>query len=598
MGDVGIGISRVIVDTDGDAVGVSSSRLNVNATLKAGLTELADDTGAVGEGVLRVTVANDDNVSTKLSAIETDTSSMEGDLDYLGASVGTHDLAAATRGSQLNGQARIVDNLPFPVVSHEGDSARLNCSVGGVLFTNLTTENGDFSAIAIDEAIQNGTPGMVNVGGEYRASPTSYTDGDATILQTNVNGALNIAGTVDLGSTDNAVLDAIAASLEILDDWDDSNYANVNLNIAGTDVSANAGTMDAQTLRVTLATDDTHWGAVGAAADSDGVAHGQLRHIANSISDLATQTTLNNLNNNVNYLLHSEDAAHSSGDIGITSFAVRNDTLASLVSDDGDYACLQVNATGALYVDVADGGQLDTIIDTLETTLTAIETDQAAIEVLLTGIDADTNAIKTAVETLDNAISGSEMQVDVVAALPAGTNAIGKLAANSGVDIGDVTVTNIGDWLNINAGGVGAVVHAPATAYNELDAIMSVGVVCKDVLAAQANVTNLEYTTLLVDTQGALYTTHGMTGMVSGKNTGVDDTEAEVIVAAAPCKRIDMQASPSNTGDIWVGGSNVAINMGIKLAPGDFYSLDIDNTADVYVLATVDEEDIAFNYYT
>lgn len=47
-----------------------------------------------------------------------------------------------------------------------------------------------------------------------------------------------------------------------------------------------------------------------------------------------------------------------------------------------------------------------------------------------------------ALEILDNAISGSEMQVDVVAALPAGTNAIGKLAANDGVDIGDVTVNN------------------------------------------------------------------------------------------------------------------------------------------------------------
>jgi len=35
------------------------------------------------------------------------------------------------------------------------------------------------------------------------------------------------------------------------------------------------------------------------------------------------------------------------------------------------------------------------------------------------------------------------MQVDVVAALPAGTNAIGKLAANSGVDIGDVDVLSV-----------------------------------------------------------------------------------------------------------------------------------------------------------
>ncbi len=35
------------------------------------------------------------------------------------------------------------------------------------------------------------------------------------------------------------------------------------------------------------------------------------------------------------------------------------------------------------------------------------------------------------------------LQVDIVAALPAGSNAIGKLAANSGVDIGDVDVTSL-----------------------------------------------------------------------------------------------------------------------------------------------------------
>ena len=59
-----------------------------------------------------------------------------------------------------------------------------------------------------------------------------------------------------------------------------------------------------------------------------------------------------------------------------------------------------------------------------------------------TWTEANSAAIKTAVETIDNAISGSEMQVDVVGALPAGTNAIGKLSANSGVDIGDVDVTS------------------------------------------------------------------------------------------------------------------------------------------------------------
>ena len=41
--------------------------------------------------------------------------------------------------------------------------------------------------------------------------------------------------------------------------------------------------------------------------------------------------------------------------------------------------------------------------------------------------EASASAIKTAVEIIDNAISGSEMQVDVVAALPAGTNIIGAV---------------------------------------------------------------------------------------------------------------------------------------------------------------------------
>ena len=49
----------------------------------------------------------------------------------------------------------------------------------------------------------------------------------------------------------------------------------------------------------------------------------------------------------------------------------------------------------------------------------------------------------TSLGTIAGAVSGSEMQVDVVGSLPAGTNAIGKLAANSGVDIGDVDVTSV-----------------------------------------------------------------------------------------------------------------------------------------------------------
>ena len=72
---------------------------------------------------------------------------------------------------------------------------------------------------------------------------------------------------------------------------------------------------------------------------------------------------------------------------------------------------------------------------------TTLASDDPAVALLGT-IDSDTNTIQGDTTTIAGAVSGSEMQVDVVAALPAGTNAIGKLAANSGVDIGDVDVTS------------------------------------------------------------------------------------------------------------------------------------------------------------
>jgi len=206
---------------------------------------------------------------------------------------------------------------------------------------------------------------------------------------------------------------------------------------------------------------------------------------------------------------YAEDSGHTTEDTGNFILGVRNDTLAALGGTDGDYVPFQMNASGALFVDIANGGQLDTIIDALETTLTAIETDAAALEVLsiaanvdhaaneallitidedtnaikghvdgietlitstntkldtlettnnanqvlLGTIDSDTDAIKTAVQILDNAISGTEMQVDVVAALPAGTNNIGNVDIVS-LPASTNTIEVVGDAAeNANAAG-------------------------------------------------------------------------------------------------------------------------------------------------
>jgi len=139
---------------------------------------------------------------------------------------------------------------------------------------------------------------------------------------------------------------------------------------------------------------------------------------------------------------------------------VRNDILASLADTDNEWAPLQFNSSGALYIDVANGGVLESAVDGLEGLLTTIDADTgsiktaieivddwdesdraavniipsqvgvaagagavnaltqrvilasddpavidlAAIEVLLTGMDSDTDAIKTATQIIDNAV--------------------------------------------------------------------------------------------------------------------------------------------------------------------------------------------------
>jgi hypothetical protein len=168
--------------------------------------------------------------------------------------------------------------------------------------------------------------------------------------------------------------------------------------------------------------------------------------------------------------------------------------------DDGDAGAVALNASGHMLIDVVDGGQLDALLDTIK---------------------VDTEAIETAVEILDNAISGNELQVDVVAALPAGTNIIGKVG-------------------------------------------------------------------------------HDMSAIISDVNDDVD-TSAEVLKSTTACKRVDLMADPDNTGHIWVGDSGVqndGTGGGIRLSSGDFYSIDIDDTADIYVAATVADQKVRFIYFT
>ena len=109
---------------------------------------------------------------------------------------------------------------------------------------------------------------------------------------------------------------------------------------------------------------------------------------------------------------YAEDASHTSTDTGNFVLGVRNDTLAALGGADGDYVAFQMNADGALYVDVANGGVLESAVDGLETLLTAANVDHAANEALLITIDEDTNAIKGHVDGIETLITSTNSKID------------------------------------------------------------------------------------------------------------------------------------------------------------------------------------------
>ena len=240
----------------------------------------------------------------------------------------------------------------------------------------------------------------------YDSDGDALDDGDGRL---NVNAYLSATPTIDIG--------------------------DVSLLLGGTAADTGAGVYGAQTLRVTFAANDPLLTIVNTnIADCEAL----LTTIDSDTSDIIAYFELpgspwgqrrgigamamrNDALENIHAVVGDGDMTNlqvdSIGGLYVTGSEVENAAVQSeplLIGGrydssartlgDGDAGAVALNASGHVLMDVVDGGQLDTIIDTLETTLTAIETDQAAIEVLLTGIDSDTNVIRGYSLNIQNAL--------------------------------------------------------------------------------------------------------------------------------------------------------------------------------------------------
>ena len=135
----------------------------------------------------------------------------------------------------------------------------------------------------------------------------------------------------------------------------------------------------------------------------------------------------------------------------------------------------------------------------------------------LTDVNGRLEIANAGLTELAAAIS-TEVQCDIVGALPAGTNAIGKLAANSGVDIGDVDILSIAAGDN-NIGNVdvaslpastntlevvGDVAHDAGAAGNPV-LICGVAQASDDTAPPNRISTESDATRLATDFDGAIY---------------------------------------------------------------------------------------------
>lgn len=116
-------------------------------------------------------------------------------------------------------------------------------------------------------------------------------------------------------------------------------------------------------------------------------------------------------------------------------------------------------------------------------------------------------------------------------ALPAGTNAIGKLAANSGVDIGDVDVTSLPE-LPAGTKAIGQTDPRGNKAHDEADAGNPIKVGAKGVTVLPAAVSTGDRTDALSDKFGRqLGTVAPLDQRVSGTTNFTNETAADVVAA-------------------------------------------------------------------
>jgi hypothetical protein len=231
-----------------------------------------------------------------------------------------------------------------------GDAAALSMTIGGAL--RVAVASGGIAGIAEDSAAAGGEEGIMMLAVRRDAASSGVgADGDFAALSVTSDGSLRVSGSsgttqytedgASAGAEALCLMGAVRRDTPASSSGTDGDYSTVNVSAAGRVwTSANIDQINGVTPLMGNGASGTGAQRVTIANDSTG--------ILAAVTNVATIGTSVTPGTSAAHLGKAEDAAHTTGDVGVMALGVRADTLASTAAN-GDYVPFLTDSVGAVW---------------------------------------------------------------------------------------------------------------------------------------------------------------------------------------------------------------------------------------------------------
>ena len=462
--------------------------------------------------------------------------------------------------------------------------------------TNITDGTNELDVLVQDAAFGTTAKGL-GVFGKYEVAPTTYTDGDAAPILLDANGRIVLSSDIQLGAVE-------------LKDADTENRANIK----EADTARTTSTLVLATQAIDEAGAVLRTSSIETATEASAV---DLAAIELLNTDIKTAVEL------------IDDAVYSDG-TGTPSKGIL-----VMGSDGTNTQALSVNTDGELKVNLEAGDieigavELKDATTDVRANIDAANTgrttatnvlatqviDEAGAVLKTSGIETDTGVIAGDTTSIDTKLTDASQKSQIVdgagAVIGSTANALDvNIASSVGltVDATDLDIrdlTSVSDSVEVLQGTAGSLNMTEASAGDiktsvELidDSVYSdgTGTPDKGILIMGTDGTNPQ--ALSVNTDGELKVNLESVSTIGIKtNAAVGLTAEQLTTDDTTCKKAVVTANFANTGRITVGSSSVTDGNGIILYAADSIEIPIDNVNKIYVVSSVDGEDVTATYF-